>query len=201
MSFKIPRQLTAVFFLLSLIGCSAQHSIILMPDNDGHVGKAEVSTSAGKQLLERAGDLTHIAKRKAAPSSVVTADPAYVAATFGEALAVEPAPSKRLTLYFDSGTIVLTAESLKMIADVAAIVEQRKAINILISGHTDGVGSDSANNKLALQRANQIKDLLQKQGISPLLISVASYGKGAPAVPTPDGVAEPRNRRVEITIQ
>lgn len=201
MNLKVVRQRAAVVFLLSLIGCSTQHSIILMPDSDGHVGKAEVSTSAGKQLLEKAGDLTHVTKRQTAPSKVVAADPAYIAATFGEALAVEPGPSWKITLYFDSGTAALTTESLKAIASAAAIVEQRKAVYITISGHTDGVGSEAFNNKLAMKRANQVKDLLQKQGINLQLISASSFGKGAPAVPTPDGVAEPRNRRVDVTIQ
>ena len=201
MNCKTTGPLAAVFLLFSLMGCGAQRLIILMPDSDGHVGKAEVLTLGGKQLLDKPGDLTHVTTWKAAPSDVVTANPAFIAAIFGEALAVEPAPSWKLALYFETGTAVLTAESLKAIANVAAIVEQRKAINIAISGHTDGVGSDSFNNKLAMERANRVKDLLQKRGITPQLISVSSHGKGAPAVPTPDGIAEPRNRRVEVIIQ
>jgi len=57
------------------------------------------------------------------------------------------------------------------------------------------------NNKLAVDRAEHVKDMLIRQGINPGLISVSSHGKYDPAIPTPDGVAEARNRRVEVIVQ
>lgn len=201
MNCKMAWQLAIVFSLVILGGCGATHSIILMPDNDGHVGKAEVLTLGGKQLLDKPGDMTRVTRPKAPPSGAVTADQTYISAVFGEALAVEPAPSRKFTLYFEFGTAVLIAHSVKDIANIVATSKQRKAINISISGHTDSVGSDEFNNKLAMERAEWIKAMVQQQGIKPELISISSYGKADPAIPTPDGVAEPRNRRVEVVIQ
>ena len=201
MTCKRLGQLVMVLSLVSLGGCSPVRSIILMPDRDGHVGKAAVSTLGGKLLLNRAGDMTHVANPKAPPSEAVKVDPAYIAKTFGEALAVEPAPSRKFTLLFDSGTTTLTPESMKDIANIVSTSQQRKAINISIRGHTDSVGSDLFNNKLAIERAERVKAMVQKQGINPELISVTSHGKADPAIPTPDGVAEPRNRRVDVIVQ
>lgn len=202
MNRKIIGQLVLALSLLSLIGCSSPtRSIILMPDSDGHVGQAEVSTSGGKLLLQTAGDMTQVAKAGKPPSGAVKADPAYIARTFGEALAVEPAPSAKFTLLFQSGTTTMTADSIKDIENIVAASQQRKAIHISIRGHTDSVGSDKFNNKLAIERAERVRTLLLKRGIHPGLIAVSSHGKSDPAVPTPDGVAEPRNRRVDVIIQ
>jgi len=199
---QISAGLTATLLLtLVLAGCSPTRSIILMPDRDGHVGKAEVSTSAGKLALNGSGDMTHVIRPNAPPSSVVKADPAYIARTFGEALSVEPAPSSRFTLLFETGTTNLTKDSAKDIATIVATSKQRMAITILIRGHTDSVGSDLINNKLAVDRAEHVADMLIRQGINPGLISVSSHGKYDPAIPAPDGVAEARNRRVEVIVQ
>ncbi len=186
--------------LVALAGCAARQSIILVPDPDGRVGKAEVTTSAGKQTLEKPGDMTRTSGSPNPPSAVTTADPAFIATTFGEALAVEPPPPQSFTLMFESGATVLTADSRKIIAAIVSAVERRPAISVSISGHTDATGSDKLNDALALERAQQVKTLLLEQGVKPELISVSSHGKGNPAVATPAGVPEPRNRRVVVIV-
>jgi len=198
---KMGGLLAVSLLTLILSGCGATRSIVLMPDSDGHVGQAEVSTFGGRLLLNKSGDMTHVTHPNVPPSSAVKADPAYIAKTFGEALSVEPAPSSRFTLLFESGTTILTKDSIKDIANIVATSKQRGAINILIRGHTDSVGSDVINDKLAMDRAERIKAMVIQHGIDPGLISVSSYGKNDPAIPTQDGVAESRNRRVEVIIQ
>ena len=186
--------------MLIVVGGCASRSIILVPDPLGHVGRAEVSTSAGKQLLEKPGDMTRISGSSNPPSAVTTAAPAFIAATFGEALAVEPAPPQTFTLMFEAGATILTAQSQEMIAAIVTAIERRSAISVSISGHTDATGSDKLNDLLALERAQRVKALLLQQGIKPELISVTSHGKGNPAIATPDGVPEPRNRRVVVIV-
>jgi len=189
----------AGLMLIALAGCASK-AIILVPDPLGHVGRAEVSTSAGKQLLAKAGDMTRISGSSSPPSAVTTAAPEFIAATFAEALAVEPEPPQTFTLMFEAGATVLTADSRNMIAAIVTAIERRSAISVGISGHTDAVGSDKLNDALALERAQQVKALLQQQGVKPELISVTSHGKGNPAIATPDGVPEPRNRRVVVIV-
>lgn len=196
---KLPGLLVAGLMLMALGGCARQ-SIILVPDPDGHTGKAEVTTAAGKQLLEKPGDMTHTSGRSNPPSAITTAAPAFIANTFGEALAIEPPPPQTFTLMFETGSTILTADSLKIIATIASASERRSAISVSISGHTDATGSDKLNDALALERAKQVKVLLVQQGVRPELISVTSHGKGNPAIPTPDGVPEPRNRRVVVIV-
>lgn len=189
------------FVLLSLGGCAARQTVVLVPDRDGSVGQAEVATAGGKQVLSKSGDMTRVRDRTTSPTTVTTADPAYVSAAFGEALAVEPAPSEKFILYFESGTASLRADSESAISAIVAAVGRRAAVAIAISGHTDATGSDQVNDQLALARAEKVRELLVQQGVAPVLLSVSSHGKGNPAIPSAEGVAEPRNRRVEVIVQ
>ena len=185
-------KITVFGLMLAVLAGCANESVVLVPDPDGHVGKAEVTTAGGKQVLEKPDDMTRVSGSSSPPSPVTTADPAFIKATFGEALAVEPQPKESFTLYFETGTTVLTADSQHLIPDIIAAIKRRAAISVSISGHTDATGSDELNNALALDRAKAVQALLLQQGVKPELITVTSHGKGNPAIPTPEGVAEPR---------
>jgi len=63
------------------------------------------------------------------------------------------------------------------------------------------VGSIEYNRTLSLKRANAIASILAAQGVQEKLIEITCHGKENPLIRTPDGVAEPRNRRVEISIR
>lgn len=187
------------FFLLA--GCAAKHTVVLVPDPDGHIGKAEVTTRGGKQFLERPNDMTLVSGPSAPPSPVTTADARFVASTFADALAIEPLPSEKFILFFETGKTDLTQESQKTVLAMLEAVKRRGAITISVSGHTDASGSAEFNERLARDRAGLVKDLLLQNGVDLKRMAVSSHGKGNPLIPTPDGVAEPRNRRVEVIIR
>ena len=50
-------------------------------------------------------------------------------------------------------------------------------------------------------RANAVKDALVRNGVPATAIAVVGRGEQGLLVPTPDGVREPQNRRVEIVLQ
>lgn len=186
--------------LLALGGCASQ-SVVLVPDPDGHVGRVEVSTTGGKQVLSQAGEMTRTRGASTAPTEVSQLTPAQIQRTFGEALAIEPPPPEAFTLMFETGSTDLSSDSLPHIPAIASAVARRSAVRVSVSGHTDATGSDQLNDALALDRADKVKALLLQQGVPPELISVSSHGKGNPAIVTPDGVAEPRNRRVLVIVR
>lgn len=192
--------LPVICLLFVLAGCTSSHTVILVPDPDGSVGSAEVVTDGGTQQLARAGDMTHVTRSSQPPAAVTTADPNFITVTFADALAIEPLPPEKFLLFFETGTITLVPESHAVIPTLLASISQRKAITVDISGHTDAVGTDQFNDKLSMDRAEMVKELLLKNGVSADRIKVSSHGKRNPLVPTPDGTAEPRNRRVEITV-
>jgi hypothetical protein len=65
----------------------------------------------------------------------------------------------------------------------------------------DRVGSEQYNLDLSQRRARFVVGALKQAGISEQLLKYFAFGESDPAVPTEDGVAEPRNRRVEIFIE
>ena len=71
------------------------------------------------------------------------------------------------------------------------------AVNIV--GHTDTSGDKSYNQRLALKRANTVRDALVKRNIDASLIKVDAKGEDDLLVQTADNVREPANRRVNIS--
>lgn len=70
-----------------------------------------------------------------------------------------------------------------------------------IAGHTDLSGSDAYNQDLSRRRAEAIASELENAGVSPEIINIEAFGESMPRVPTADGVRNPQNRRVEVTIK
>ena len=73
--------------------------------------------------------------------------------------------------------------------------------DVLVGAPTDRVGSPPANAALSRQRAELIRNELIRLGVAAQNIEVIARGKREPVVPTADGVAEPRNRRVEVVVR
>jgi outer membrane protein OmpA-like peptidoglycan-associated protein len=84
---------------------------------------------------------------------------------------------------------------------IFAEIAKRPVPDVLVVGHTDAVGGDQYNDALSRQRADVIRAGLIQNGIAPENILAVGRGKRELLVPTPDGVAEPRNRRVEIVVR
>lgn len=191
-------------FLVLAIGCAPhppRHTVILTPDPAGHVGKAEVFTDGGTQLLEKPFAMTTVSSRSSAPAQVTLASAEFITATFADVLAIEPPPAEKFILYFNTNTAELVPESLATFTTIMATIKRRGAISISVSGHTDSSGPVQLNEKLANNRARTVRDLLVQMGVDAERLTVSSHGKGNQLVPTADGVAEPRNRRVEVIVR
>ena len=182
-----------------IVGC-ARTQVVLLPDQDGKVGVVEVS-GRGTQTLDQpyqATQTTHVAG-VLTPSR--TLDEYQVKTDFKEAIAAEPVKPAAFVFYFTSGSADLTSSSLRLIPKVMEAIRARNSTDIIISGHTDTVGTDDYNRKLSLRRARAVEKILISKGIYDEQIEVTYHGKGNPLIPTGPGVDEPRNRRVEVTVR
>src|SRR6266850_5480450 len=83
---------------------------------------------------------------------------------------------------------------------LAELIQQHKDYRIKVEGHTDYVGSVAYNEKLALSRANTVKDFLTKYGAGAGQISVSGQGKRDPEVPNTTKEGRFINRRVVLTV-
>jgi len=109
-----------------------------------------------------------------------------------------PAAPKQFVVYFEFDKSSLTPEGARVITDAAAYSQQTHPGRISITGYTDLAGTQQYNLGLSKRRADTVRGALVKQGVPDGAVAEAWRGKENPAVPTPDGVREPRNRRVEI---
>jgi outer membrane protein OmpA-like peptidoglycan-associated protein len=113
--------------------------------------------------------------------------------------AVIRAPS--FMVFFDWDKSDLTQRALETIQSAADAYKAKGGAQINATGHTDTSGPEGYNMALSLRRANAVKDQLIRDGVNPSDISVVGKGETQLLVPTPDGVREAQNRRVEIVLR
>jgi outer membrane protein OmpA-like peptidoglycan-associated protein len=172
---------------------------VLLPDQTGKTGALSVTHEGQDHVLDTPHaatsikDIGQVEKRTAHPDEVKQA--------FGAALAAQPPRPVSFTLYFLEGKDEFTPESNQVIQTLLAELARRPAPEVVVIGHTDRVGSVPYNDALSLRRAERARAELAKAGIPLERIQIAGRGEREPLVPTEDEVAEPRNRRVEISIR
>jgi len=184
-----------------LEGCDAvPDRIILLPGPDGKVGAVVVETDVGSKVLDQAYAAVDVDAAGTLQSKVESA--ASVGARYGTVLAAQPRRPESFILKFESGSATeLTRESLQTVKTLENTLSDWPAPEIRVTGHTDTVGKLETNDRLSLQRAETVVDILIRQGVDKQLIESAGRGERELLVPTQDNVPEARNRRVEINIR
>jgi outer membrane protein OmpA-like peptidoglycan-associated protein len=126
---------------------------------------------------------------------------ALTALAAGPAVAADPAlqPVRvRAIAQFDFDTAaVQPGDRSALLAEVVKLKDVSwRAVTAI--GHADSVGDADYNRRLALRRAEAVREHLVSQGIPPALIRVESRGEEQPLADNaaPDGRA--RNRRTEV---
>jgi outer membrane protein OmpA-like peptidoglycan-associated protein len=173
--------------------------VVLLPGRDGKVGAVVVQEGGRETELNTAYASVQTGAGGALEPGQATPD--QVRAIFGDALAAEPPRPVTFILYFVEGTDQFTPESQALVDQVMVAIASRPAPELTVAGHTDAVGTDPFNDALSLRRAERVRALLIGRGLAPDSIRAIGRGKREPRVPTPDGIPEPRNRRVEITVR
>ena len=112
--------------------------------------------------------------------------------------AVQP---ETYVVYFDFDKSNVKPEAAQILDRALADAKQGGTPSISVTGHADRAGSEDYNLGLSLRRADAVREYLINGGVTADQITVSGRGEAEPAVPTADGVQEPRNRRVEIIVQ
>jgi outer membrane protein OmpA-like peptidoglycan-associated protein len=149
-----------------------------------------IDTAYGAQRVDANGSLVPVK---------MTAD--TVRQDFGTTLAALPGFPASFMLYFLEGKDELTPESKAELQKVFAELRKRPLPDIAVIGHTDTVGGLAYNDRLSLARAERMREMMAGMGIPAERIQAAGRGKRELLVPTDDNMAEPRNRRVEISVR
>ena len=188
----------ALAFAVGLGGCYNTGTVILLPEKDARDASVEVRQGNDAYLLDK--PYAAVRQMPAGPLPY-TADQKEVDARFGAALSAQPKRAESFTLYFLEGQDELTAESKQAFETVLVEITKYPVPDVVVVGHTDTVGTDQVNDALARKRAETVKGLLVARGVAAANIEAVGRGKRELLVKTADGVAEPRNRRVEIVVR
>jgi peptidoglycan-associated lipoprotein len=172
--------------------------VVLMDNADGTVGQLVVSSVKGEVLLNQFRSSVDLDGTAGKPYMV---DEDRINRDFGEALAAQPPLPVSFMLYFKTGGTVLTDESQALIQAILDAAMKHPVSDVSVIGHTDTMGNSEANEKLGLQRALLVAEIIKKAGLQVYELTIASHGEKNLLVPTPDNTPEPKNRRVEITVR
>ncbi|MFI5150475.1 MAG: OmpA family protein [Bacteroidia bacterium] len=103
-------------------------------------------------------------------------------------------------IFFDFGLSTLRPESDVEIKKLYKLMQENPAIKVEISGHTDNVGNDNANQILSLGRAKVVTDALVAKGIPATRIISKGYGKAQPVAGNDTEEGRQMNRRTEFKV-
>jgi adhesin transport system outer membrane protein len=197
-------KLTLAAVALALLGaCAAppppppKSYVALLASPDGSVGKVVVQGQRGEQVLAKAQQGALLDGSQ--PPFDVSAE--KLQSDFGAAMKARPELPEQFLLYFELGGAQLTPESKTLMTRIVERALARQSVDMSVIGHSDTQGAANANEALALKRATAIAEQLREMGLKDAVLAVESHGERNLLVPTPDETAEPRNRRVEITLR
>jgi outer membrane protein OmpA-like peptidoglycan-associated protein len=206
------RALVLLALVMATAGCAAKPAVVvvktaardemvvLLPSRGGGAGALTVTHETQQRVLDSAYATTRLREvGKLEEGSRQTAE--QVRQTFGGTLDALPPRPVTFIVYFLDASDDFTAESKQEIPKILKEIAGHPSPEIVVVGHTDRVGTLAYNDALSLRRAERVRAQLGRIGVPDAQISVAGRGEREPLVPTDDEVAEPRNRRVEITVR
>lgn len=101
---------------------------------------------------------------------------------------------------FDFGKANLKPQFYPALDQVAASMSEYNQTIVEISGHTDSVGSDEANQRLSEQRAGSVSNYLAGKGLMRERFEVVGMGERYPVASNDTDSGRAMNRRVEIRL-
>ena len=141
------------------------------------------------------------AAAQAADSSTPANNPTDASKTDAVAKTDAPAPAAPapLVVYFDMGSTTIRNDDKAVLDHASRAFNEGKPIVMILTGTADRTGDAAVNLEISQLRAAAVLKGLIARGIPADRFQVLAKGETELPVPTNAGVAEPQNRRVEIT--
>lgn len=103
-------------------------------------------------------------------------------------------------IFFDTNKFDLKVESKAELQKLIEFLTLNPTVRIEISGYTDDVGNDAANQLLSENRAKSVYTYLTSSNINPARLVYKGYGKTEPIAPNTSDDNRAKNRRTEFKI-
>ncbi len=101
-------------------------------------------------------------------------------------------------VHFATGSATLAGDSQSVLNQTAQALKSNADWRMRIIGHTDAVGSASANKQLAQQRASSVMGYLTAHGLDQSRLSIEAKGDTQPVSTNKSDTGRAENRRVEL---
>jgi len=111
-----------------------------------------------------------------------------------------PPAIRQFIVFFDFDKSNLTAEAMQVVGAAMMTAREAGMAKIVVTGHTDTVGSQRYNQALSERRARSVKAEMVRLGLNDRDIETVGKSFSEPLVPTGPGVREPQNRRAVIDL-
>lgn len=112
--------------------------------------------------------------------------------------AAMPPGARVFTVYFGWNRSWIGPQGVAILQQAAAVYRAGGVVTVQVTGYADTSGSPGYNQRLSERRAHRVAHALAHMGVPPNAMAIAGRGENDLAIPTPDGVREPRNRRVTV---
>jgi outer membrane protein OmpA-like peptidoglycan-associated protein len=103
-------------------------------------------------------------------------------------------------LFFATNKTYILPQSEQAMSDLAEFLLENPTVTIHITGHTDAVGTDEANQILSEGRANAVRQNLIDRGVAPERMTAEGKGEKEPVADNDTDEGRQLNRRVEFVI-
>ncbi len=116
----------------------------------------------------------------------------------------QPAPLPELnleTVYFGFDQAGIDSNTANELDQLAEQLREFPDVHVVLTGHTDWIGSQNYNSVLSLSRAASVKDYLVAQSVDAARIEVAGLGELLPVADNQTESGRALNRRVDIALR
>jgi outer membrane protein OmpA-like peptidoglycan-associated protein len=104
------------------------------------------------------------------------------------------------TVYFEPAKSILRTEAYKTLDRIINQLKANPKLMVVLKGHTDNSGSETANKSISFARASVCADYVASFYIDKKRLFILSLGNSAPAADLKDPLLQWKNRRVEICL-
>jgi len=137
----------------------------------------------------------------AAPTTPTPIQPAPVQPAGYDSLEEELRAEVGDRVFFAFDRSDLQQEARQTVQGLAAWMQERPNLSILVEGHTDERGTRAYNLALGERRASSVKRYLVSLGVQPRRVSTVSLGEENPDPPGSNEYAWSLNRRARFVVQ
>ncbi len=103
-------------------------------------------------------------------------------------------------IYFDLNKAAVKKAEKAKLDKLIEDLKSKKEFKVLLTGHTDSLGSNAYNEELSQSRVDNVYDYLLEMGLDSAIMEKHYYGASKPREGNDDEEKRAKNRRVEITI-